>query len=138
MSRTRRILVSGLVLGLSTFATGCTPKLEGLTVTELTTPPGTAMVGNARMQLTEGTGVGLKILAFTQDPTVRDSNGNLPNPVDPSHVKITSDNESIAKVFHVSNGVYIVTATGPGNVNLIVNSTDTNGFIQYGVQVVAQ
>ena len=138
MSRARTLLVSTLALGLSLLSTGCTPALEALTVKELTSPPGTANVGNARMQLTEGTGVGLKILAFTKDPSVRDSNGDLPDPVDPSHVKVTSDNESIAKVFHVEGGIYIVTATGPGNVNLIVNSTDTNGFIQYGVQVVAQ
>jgi hypothetical protein len=138
VSRARTFLISAFALGFSLLAMGCTPALEGLTVTELTTPPGTTNVGNARMAITEGTGVGLKILAFTKDPNMRDSDGNLPDPVDPSHVKVTSDNESIAKVFHVEGGIYIVTATGPGNVNLIVNSTDTNGYIQYGVQVVAQ
>ena len=90
------------------------------------------------MSITEGTGIGLKILVYTQDPNSRDSNGNHPDPVNPDAVKITSDNEAIARVFHANGATYIVTGTAPGNTKLIVNSTDTSGFFEFPVTVTAQ
>ena len=117
---------------------GCSPGITAITVEQLTTPPGTAHAGNDRMTLAEGTGIGIKLLAFTQDPTARDANGNLPSPVDPSTIKITSDNDAIARVFHVDGATYIVTGTAPGTTKLIVNSAVTHGFVELPVQVTAQ
>lgn len=142
MIRARFALLGLLVAALGS---GCTPDIEAVTVTPLTTPPLALEAGANGIEIFDGTAVGLEILAYTEDPgpqgentqTCDDDCGGDADPIDPSEVDITFSGEAI-DVYRVDDDIYIVTGVKPGEATLFVTSSEANGTIQIPVTVVSQ
>jgi hypothetical protein len=141
----KRMFLPLLGLGLAAFGSGCTPDIEAVTVTALTTPPLALEASAERIELFDGTGVGLQIFAYTEDPgpqgentaTCEDDCDGQPEPIDPEEVDITFSGDAI-DVYLVEDGVYIVAGVKPGEGTLFVSSSEADGTIEIPVTVVPQ
>jgi len=134
----RRRALGALALAALFGLTACNPALLAVTVEALTTPPTSGDVSSEQVTIAEGTGVGVKILAYTEDPETRDSHGNHPKPLGSGGVTAFSDDETIAKVTHVDGSTYIVTGTKAGHTNIVVSSNSADGFIKIPLLVEPQ
>jgi len=139
MSRARFALLGLLVAALGS---GCTPDIEAVTVTPLTTPPLALRADADGIEIFDGTGVGLEIFAYTEDPGPQGENtqtceDDCGDPIDPEEVDITFSGEAI-DVYRVDDGIYIVAGVKPGEGTLFVTSSEAHGTIQIPVTVVPQ
>ena len=134
------------VLSIAALLAGCgAPDLEVATVTQLTTPPRGAIAGGNGLELFEGTGVAVRIAAYTEDPGPAADNsetcdGNCagrPEPVDPATMDVVTDGGAI-DVFRVDDGVYILVGMSPGASALYVSSDEADGVLEIPVTVVPQ
>lgn len=140
-----RALHSALLVALVALISGCGEELVAATVTQLSDPPLATKADADGIELFGGTGLGIQIAAYTEDPgpgadntqTCDGSCEGRPEPIDASAVDVVSDGGAI-DLFKVEDGVYIVVGVAPGEGTLIVSSSEADGFIEIPVTVVPQ
>jgi hypothetical protein len=113
----------------------CEPDIEAIGVDPLSTPPVAVLVRDDSFRLVAGTGLGVDLFAYTEDPegTSRDV-----EPVDPDLVRVETSDDQIVTVSHVEGPTYIVAGARPGTAFLEISSQETNGIFRLPVEVVAQ
>lgn len=143
--RPHRSARAALVVAALVVMSGCGESLVAATVTPLSDPPLATKADSDGIELFDGTGLGVRIAAYTEDPgpgadnaqTCDGSCEGRPEPIDADAVDVVSDGAAI-ELFKVEDGVYIVVGVSPGEGALIVSSSDADGFIEIPVTVVPQ
>lgn len=113
----------------------CEPDIEAIGVDPLSTPPLAAVVRGDSFRLVAGTGLGVDLFAYTQDPegTSRDV-----EPVDPDAVAVETSDSQVVTVSHVDGPTYIIVGARPGTAFLEISSRETSGIFRLPVEIVAQ
>lgn len=127
-----------LFLGLALAVTGCSQRLEAITVEPLTTSPLDMTVTRQTIATFEGVGIAIRLRAYTQDPEQSNDPSNPPPPEDSADVHVVSENEAVLTVHRVKGSTYILTGTGAGHTRLRVTDDGADGEILVDVLVSAQ
>ncbi len=130
---------------LGALSVGCSEEIVAVSVTALTEPPLGLEAASDGIEMFDGTGVGLEILAYTEDPGPVGANQQTcdgecesqVDPIDPAAVDITFSGDAI-DVYRVDDGVYIVAGVEPGEGVLYVTSSEADGTFEIPVTVVPQ
>ena len=142
MRRAKYLSWGGLVAA-ALLALGCDSQLQTVVVNQLTDPPFPAKAQDDRIEIYEGTAVGVEIWAFDEepeDPYFTSCNGTTcrryDNPIDPEDVGVgTSGNVSI---HFVEDSTYVIVGERAGQGSVLVTALDTDGIIEIPVTVLPQ
>lgn len=142
MSPRTGLFTLGLLLALGT---GCSEDLVAATVIPLSDPPLASKADEDGIEMFEGTGIGVRIAAYTEDPgpgadNTQTCDGDCrgrAEPIDADAVDVVSDGAAV-DLYRVEPGVYVVIGVEPGEGTLIVSSSEADGFIEIPVTVVPQ
>jgi hypothetical protein len=125
----------------------CEPDIETVVVSQLTDPPLGGIAEDDRIEIYEGTAIGIQLQAFTEEPE------------DPSYVccgadcdrqcrkfenaidaeEVTVGGEGSVTVFETEDAdVFIVIGERAGDGIVVVTAEDTDGFYEIPVRVVEQ
>ena len=128
-------------------STGCSEHMEGVVVSQLTTPPLDAHASDGRIELYEGTAVGIQLQAFTErpdNPHYKCCGSNciqqcrqFDNALDTADVSVGGDG-AVTVLSAEDAGVYIVVAQHVGQGRVIVTADGVDGEYDLPVTVRAQ
>lgn len=128
-------------------ANACTPEIDAVVVSQLTDPPLDAHASDSKIQLYEGTAVGIQIQAFTDRPSDPEFHccgadckrqcREFDNALDADGVNVGG--EGVITVLPTEDvGIYIVSAESVGKGRVVISSEDADGEYDIPVTVLAQ
>lgn len=118
-------LIGACVLAITAGA-GCTERMDNITFRALSEPPRPVTLSSERIQIEHGIAVGVNAIPTAGGEEIA------------STVLMTSTDETIFGVESVSDNVFILFGTFPGECQLRVNETSTGAQVDLPVTVVEQ